>query len=108
MKSPEGEEGASPPLNRTPSNLHPEMARGHRLATFTDAAARRPYPSLNDQHEQQLSPAYLRTFDHERAALVQLCVHLEQKLLFLEKLQVQNVAGFGLSPRIDMQREIFA
>ena len=51
--------------------------------------------------------ADLRTFDHERAALVQLCVHLEQKLLFLEKLQVQNVARFGLSPRIDMQCEIF-
>src|SRR6266700_5218991 len=49
-----------------------------------------PTHLLHNQHEQQLPATYLRTFDHKRAALAQLCVHLEQKLLFLEKLQVQN------------------
>ena len=90
MKSPEGEEGASPPLNRTPSNLHLEMVEGWtsgRSVRLSACPAVAPY-LLNDQHEQQLPAAYLRTFDHERAALVQLCVHLEQKLPFLEKLQV--------------------
>src|ERR1041385_4384747 len=88
--------------------------RGHRVAISANAAsarsaiARRLYPSLHDQHEQQLPAANLRPFDYKRAALVQLCVHLQQKLLFLEKLQVQNIARFGLSPGIDMQREIFA
>ena len=90
MKSPEGEEGASPPLNRTPSNLHLEMVGVDRWAVRVRFSARPAVASylLNDQHEQQLPAAYLRTFDHKRAALVQLCVHLEQKLPFLEKLQV--------------------
>ena len=88
MKSPEGEEGASPPLNCTPSNLHLEMVGTDRWAVreVIGAPGGRAY-LLNDQHEQQLPAAYLRTFDHERAALVQLCVRLEQKLPFLEKPQ---------------------
>ena len=41
-----------------------------------------PIQLLHNQHQQQLSAADLRTFYHERAAFAELCICLEQQLLF--------------------------
>ena len=63
---------------------------------------------LNNQYQQQLSAAHLRSFDHERTALAQFGVCFEQKFFLLIKFQIQNVTGFTFASRIDMQPEKFA
>ena len=63
---------------------------------------------LNNEHQQQLSPTHLRAFDQQRTALVQFRFGLEQKFLFLVKLQIQNVATWGFTARVYVQAEKFA
>src|SRR5882724_5655381 len=63
---------------------------------------------LDNQDQQQLSTAYLWTFDHQWTPPAQFGVGFKQELFFLVKLQVQNVASFALASGIDVQPEKFA
>lgn len=53
---------------------------------------RRIFPLPNDEEQEKLPITNQRTFDHERAALVQLRFCLEQQFFLLEKLQAEQVA----------------
>ena len=63
---------------------------------------------LDNQHQQQLSTAYLWAFDHQWTSPAQFGVGFKQELFFLVEFQIQNVASFGLASGIDMQPEEFA
>src|SRR4030095_8587399 len=63
---------------------------------------------LDNQHQQQLSTAYLWTFDHQWTPSAQFGVGFKQELFFLVKFQIQNVTSYALASGIDMQPEEFA
>jgi hypothetical protein len=52
-----------------------------------------------------LSPAHLRAFDYQRAALGELGLSFEQQLFFFVEFQVQNIAFLLLAARIHVQPE---